>query len=286
MRKKILLLVFSFLVVLVHAQESNNYPKYFLLIEDANQLIKSKNYKTALEKYLEAFRYANYIPEKDLKQAKVLAKKMDIDSLTVKFKTQLSNLYKNIDTDYQRDINIIYKKDQEVRTNKYMKALAYYRLCNSDSNYVRNEKKYTRAQLKSQIWRDIDSTNIHTLLKMMDNNGFPSEEKVGVSCANKAFIILLHYDYDKENVILKPYLDNALSNGHITPRNYAQIIDRRKINNGEKPVYYVIPLGYFDLSVEQKKIVDELRFKIGLLPINKSQKIVKKKHSIRVIYND
>lgn len=73
--------------------------------------------------------------------------------------------------------------------------------------------------------------------------------------------------------------------GNISPRNYAQIVDRRMLNIGKSPIYYGVPIGYTKLTENQKKEVDEKRATIGLLSISMSQKIIEKKHSIRVIYS-
>lgn len=286
MKKTFLFLFYVISTALSYAQSVNDYPKYFLLTHEASTLIKLKKFGLALDKYKEAFHSVNYILNKDLTKALQIAKKIGVDSLEIKYREQLSSNNKKVNTVYQKEIVDIFKMDQRVRTNKYLKALDYYNICNTDSTFDRNNKKYLQAKLKSEEWRNTDSTNINKLLDLINRNGFPSESTVGVESAGKAFIILLHFDYDKDNHILKPILDSALMDGGITPRNYAQIVDRRKINLNQNPIYYVIPLGYDNLTEEQKKNVDSVRVKIGLPTISKSQKIIKTKNSIRVIYDD
>jgi|GEM_PF-2582009 len=269
-----------------YAQTTSNYPKYHLLIGKANKLVKVENYDSALVNYTKAFKLVNYVFKKDLELAIETAKKTNSDSLESIFKNQMQQLEKGIDSEYLMKISDIFESDQKVRTKKYMNALDFYTNCITDSLCDKNSKKFVEAKTKCYEWRSIDSLDIHQLLGLMNKKGFPSEKLIGHDGAEKACIILLHFDYDNKNEILKPYLDSAVMYGNILPRNYAQIVDRRMINIKKSPVYYVVPFGYSKLTEEQKKEVDEKRASIGLLPIASSQKIIKKKHSIRVIYTE
>lgn len=286
---KSVILIFSFCfgsIISIFSQTTVNYPEYFILIGIANEQKAHNNYDSAFVNYKKAFKLVDYVFKKDLEVAIELAKKTNCDSLHNIFKNQLKGIEDGIDTDYMLKIKKLFELDQKFRNKKYRNALYYYTDCIADSLCNKNGKKFIKAKLRCEEWRRIDSTNIHQLIKLMGEKGFPGERLVGAKGAEQAFFIMLHFDYDGNNKILEPYLNKAILSGNISPKNYAQIVDRRRINLKEDPMYYVIPFGYEKLTEEQKKEVDKKRASIGLLPVSKSQTIIRKKNSIRVIYNE
>lgn len=117
----------------------------------------------------------------------------------------------------------------------------------------------------------IDSLNIHQLLSLIDEKGYPNPKIVGHTAAGDAFILLLHFDSDIGNKILKPIIDKAYNDGFIAPSQYAWIIDRRRNWGPEKldPHYYQLPTHkYFDLSKEEIAEIDNRRDSIGLKPLS------------------
>ena len=117
----------------------------------------------------------------------------------------------------------------------------------------------------------IDSINIHKLLLLIKEKGFPNPKIVGHTAAGNAFIIMLHFDTDIGNKKLKPIIDKAYNDGFLAPSQYAWIIDRRRNWGPERldPHYYQLPTHkYFDLSENEIAEIDKRRDSIGLKPLS------------------
>lgn len=169
---------------------------------------------------------------------------------------------------YSHKIDSIFLLDQKVRSTKFLRhGRRYQRLLKTDfiSLNKRNLKKLNDSKKLVDIWNSTDKSNTSTLLNLIDKHGFPSIQKIGHNSHLNAFIILLHFDHDPNNLILGKTLKNALNNEELTPTQYAQIIDRHLISGGNQPTFYEWGwCSYFDLSDEQKKVVKEHRNRIGL----------------------
>ena len=113
----------------------------------------------------------------------------------------------------------------------------------------------------------VDSQNISTLLRLIEQNGYPHSQIVGHETSKHAYIILLHYDNDEGNKRLKPILDQAYHNGYLGPTGIAWIVDRRRAWGPKKQAPYFYFLNkerYKDLPIEEKRAVDFRRDSIGL----------------------
>jgi hypothetical protein len=116
----------------------------------------------------------------------------------------------------------------------------------------------------------VDSQNISTLLRLIEQNGFPNSRVVGHETNMHAYVILLHYDNDEENKRLKPILDQAYHNGYLGPKGIAWIVDRRRAwgPKMQAPYYYFLNKESCKyLSFEEKCAVDFRRDSIGLSPL-------------------
>lgn len=200
----------------IYSQTTVNYPEYHILIGTANKQVKTKDYDSALVNYTKAFKLVDYVFKKDLEVAIKIANKTDSDSLASVFKNQMLQSEKGINSEYLMKVRSIFESDLKVRTKTYYKALAFYRNCITDSLCNKNSKKFVKAKAKRDEWRVVDSTNIHQLLELIDEKGFPGKKLVGPDGADKAFIILLHFDYDNGNKILKPYLASTYVRQYFT----------------------------------------------------------------------
>lgn len=156
-----------------------------------------------------------------------------------KKQSDIQNQYFN--QEYKKIIDSLFQKDQEIRLNEF------------------DEKSI-----------QIDSTNILTLLNLIKSYGYPNAKIVGHKTSSRAFIILLHFDKDYDNKILKPIIDNAYHSGFLSPTGLAWIVDRRR-NWGPKqldPYYFQIPAKVYDnYSIHAKEVVNARRDSIGLKPI-------------------
>jgi hypothetical protein len=115
-------------------------------------------------------------------------------------------------------------------------------------------------------WLKIDSSNIQTLLKLIELKGFPSIDRVGERAYSNAQLLLLHFDEDTNNRILNPILTKFLETGEIFPSDYARIMDRHHSRNGKQLYYEWKPCLYEHLSNQEREIVSQARNDIGLKP--------------------
>ena len=117
---------------------------------------------------------------------------------------------------------------------------------------------------------EVDASNIATLLSLIEDKGFPHSQIVGHKTSQNAYIILLHYDRDAGNQVLKPILDQAYHDGYLGPKGIAWIVDRRRVGGPKKQAPYFYFLNkerYKDLSLERKRAVGYRRDSIGLRPL-------------------
>lgn len=233
----------------------------------------------------QAFNLVNYIHLNNLKTANKIAKKVKDKSFD-KFtsdKIKNYNTQSNFNNNYQKIIDSIAVEDQKVRGDKYDRARQVYYEYKSDSLSNKTTDEFIQAQKLMNEWFHVDSMNIKRLLTLITTYGYPSEKLVGVEGYRKAFIVLLHFDTDQDNSILKPIIDKALFNGDIAPDDYAWIIDRRLTWCQVKdPYYYHMPFGLDKLSEEEIKNINERRRKIGLRKLYEGVEITKDDMSIAI----
>lgn len=139
-----------------------------------------------------------------------------------------------------------------------------------DSVYL-VDQRIRQNEVSPEEFRRIDSLNMSEIRKIIKDHGYPDERLVGWESAENAFIIMLHFDEDKGNKILGPILEDALYSGKLSPQNYAWVIDRRLSWSEERkePFYYHLPTkAFFELTAEQKEIIDKRRYEIGLKPLS------------------
>lgn len=264
----------------------NNYFEYYKLVRKAKVLEIDNKYDSALVVFKNAFKLVDFVHEKNLKAAIKVAKKLKKKDLELQYTDQLKLQKKNIDQSYVDAINKIIKLDQSVRDAKHEKIKLIYFNCVADTGCNKNQKEFMNAKVTMNHWWHVDSICIRDLLNLISEKGFPSERKVGYEASQSAYIVMLHYDLDKENKKLNPMLLEALSHGDIKPRDYGLIVDRRMIYANQEPVYYVAPFGLDKLTKQQTDEVDEKRIKIGLPTLADGQKIIKTKNSYIVTYID
>ena len=182
-----------------------------------------------------------------------------------------SSFLQDLKDERQLDSNFIYlldsliTKDQFVRNRKHSKANLYYLKSSNDKRLV-NSNRFKKSFVLRNEWFKIDSSNIHTLLQLIELKGFPSVDRVGELAYLNAQLLLLHYDEDTNNLILKPILTMYLKTGEIFPSDYARIIDRHHSRNGKQLYYEWRPCLYETLSNNEKERVSLARKEIGLKP--------------------
>ncbi len=216
--------------------------------------------------------------------ASKVAKKVGNDSLRTLFKAKVKLIENSVNHKAKAEIDKMFKADQKVRTNKHLKSKKIYYDCINDSLCDMQSKKFINAMLDHKLWLNTDSINSIKLKDFFARFGFPDESLIGVKSAFNAYIIILHYDSDNDNKIMKPVLDQALSECKINPREYAHIIDRRLIlGQNIEPYYYEIPIGLETLTPDKITEINLRRAEIGLPGVMEGRKIIKKKKYIKVV---
>lgn len=260
-----------------------SYESYYKFIREARRHEIKKEIDSALVCYLLAFENVDYVHESRLKAALKLSKKLKRSELTDSLKLQIKRQASNINLEYAKKIKELYKLDQAVRGPKQLKIRDRYISClvskDCDSVVFQKDKQIMNN------WMKTDSINVTSLLKMINIIGFPGERIVGRRAAEDAFYILLHFDKDTSSLILGALLDSALTKGDISPRNYAQIADRRALMSGRDPVYFSIPIGVEKLNDIERELIDKKRESIFLGKMKETQIIIKTKryYQVRVI---
>jgi len=262
------------------------YFEYYKLVRKAKVSELDGKHDSALICFESAFKIVDFVHEENLKYAIKVAKKLKRNDLQAKYINQLQLQKKNTDISYIDAVNGIFKLDQSVRNSKYEKAKEIYYKCIGDTGCDKNQKDFLKAKVMMNHWWHIDSICINELLDLISKKGFPGERKVWHEASESAYIVMLHFDVDKENKKLNPMLLEALSNGDIKPRDYGLIVDRRMIFAGKDPVYYIAPFGLDKLTKQQIEEVDKTRIKIGLPTLADGQKIIQTKNSYIVTYID
>lgn len=273
------------LIISLFSFGQNDYINYHLKTYQARKLAYEQKLDSALLLYKQAFKLVDYIHIKNLKAANKIAIKLKDKSFD-KFTSDKIKSFNNEDdfnNNYQKIIDSIFIEDQNVRDDEHYRARQVYYEYKSDSLSNKTTDEFIQAQKLMNEWFHVDSMNIKRLLTLITTYGYPSEKLVGVEGYRKAFIVLLHFDTDQDNSILKPIIDKALFNGDIAPDDYAWIIDRRLTwCQGKDPYFYHMPFGLDKLSEEEIKIINERRRKIGLRKLYEGIEITKDDISIAI----
>lgn len=187
--------------------------------------------------------------------------------LSISFSSFLQDLKDKgrLDSNYIYLLDSLVEKDQFVRKRKHSKANRYYLKSSNDKRLV-NSIRFKKSLVLRNEWLKIDSSNIQTLLQLIELKGFPSVDRVGERAYSNAQLLLLHFDEDTNNRILNPILTKFLETGEIFPSDYARIIDRHHSRDGKQVYYEWRPCLYELLSNQEKERVSQARKEIGLKP--------------------
>jgi len=270
------------IIFLVSGQNGNT--EYYRLMRMAKKYELQNKLDSSLICYKDGFSKVDFIHEKYLISAIKLSKKLKQKDLENKLSFKYSNQKDSINKVYANEIELLIKTDQENRCKNNLKVQKKYKECVQKGNC--SQEELGKYKLILSKWHYLDSINIEKLLFLIKAKGFPSEKLVGQVASEHAIILMIHFDTDTNNYILKPILDEALRKGDILPNNYAWIIDRRLVNSGKAPYYYKIPYGIENLTKDKKIEVDQRREKIGLGKLSETQIVVKKKNYYKVKYNE
>ncbi len=260
-----------------------DYSAYYQLCTEASEQIYLKNYPAALEKFELAFKDVPYVHTAryvEASKSAILAKKYDKaytyicqlkkqgwsnDFLNKRMfrkfkKSDYYQKYKENISSYEAIFNASINKD-------------YVRLIDSlhyiDQYILRDNKEYKGKYTidPSKLTKDrkeMNQVNIDALLELINEHGFPSEQRVGREAYDQATIILLHNLRLKKNIKHYPILLKAIKTGEFSPNHYAAIYEQYVLF--EKGISFYTTL---DMDLSEKKLaeIDANRKEIGLKPL-------------------
>lgn len=234
--------------------------------------------------YQQAFALVDHVHYAYLNGALKVCQKLGLQSQKKNYREKNKLQIASINNIFKNYLDSICKRDQEVRTSKYLKARNYYFRSKRDSAFVCKEKKYVKSKNLMQEWWATDSANIELLKQFISKNGFPGEKMVGWETTHRVSIILLHYDKDTANHVMGEILKKTLYNGDLSPQMYAWIIDRHLLYAGKPQMYYTIPPSVpIQQTQEEHDIINSNRESIGLKKFEK-MKITNRKKNVSVRY--
>lgn len=129
------------------------------------------------------------------------------------------------------------------------------------------------AQQAHARMKQIDRVNAERIRRILDAHGWPDKEEVGEEAAETAFLCIQHLDDAQVQQTYLPMLQQAVETGTATGWHLAFLVDRIRMNQGERQVYgtqtvsrngkldYVVPL-------ETPEAVDSLPRSVALEPMN------------------
>lgn len=259
-------------VVLCHLatygqETSSAFDEYFELTIEARQSLDQEQHEEALRLFEEAFAHVAMPKYYDVKTAITAADYLGLRTISAMYQRLLaSNFGYILGADALQD-SVLHS---ELNPALHRLKQEYYDAL--DSVYV--------VQLADLLRRDqairksggviyennINSDSLRTLelLDLISKHGFPTPDRVGLRGYNSAMLIFLHADFDLDNALLGSFLYEHVFNGNVDPKDYASIIDRRCNFRGEKPYFYQVPIGYDDLSNQEKETVKQRRREIGI----------------------
>lgn len=124
-----------------------------------------------------------------------------------------------------------------------------------------------------ELWKkqnELDSLNLIRIEEIIEKYGYPGKSLVGMQ-SNVAFLVIQHSDIETQEKYL-PILKEAADKGELRWSSLALLIDRIRVNNGEKQIYgsQIRQSGdgkYVLFPIEDEPNVNKRRAKVGLGPL-------------------
>ena len=268
------------LSIFVVSAKSQSYIPYYQLQNDADQRIAKKDWQKAIENLTKAFSLVDYVHAKQYAKAAMCASQLkEYDKAYLYAKKAVlggysqefweANRFKNFrkSTYFQEflDSLFIFEKIHESLVNvEYQKAIDTLHYI--DQTIIRNQipfrGKFRPNNLVIPKNRyELDSVVFDRLLALIDEYGFPSEQRVGYHGASKVWVIFHHNVRLKQNHEYIPMLKEAVKKGEFLPREFSQMYDQSRMIINEKPAYAPIDE---DQSAENLNRINNNRAEIGL----------------------
>nr|WP_299206797.1 hypothetical protein [uncultured Brumimicrobium sp.] len=247
-----------------HAQELNEANKNLIA---AKQLSIDGYIDSAIISYELAFKQIEYVHSSHIHQIIKLAKQRKDRDRIKKYKKQLKEKKKCKNTQLKAEIDSISEWDKMIRMGVFNRQFRYYNACNEDSlcdkssiNYLEAKKYYDSAMV-------IDANNQQALLDILKKEGgYKGQAAIGTKYEFDYYRLILHFDTDTNNRILKPYLDEALEKGYLTTLTYTYVLDRHEYHTMGTQTYWSWPILKEDPNLTDEQIAEanERRKSMGI----------------------
>ena len=292
------LFIISILCLPVLVNGQNIQQEYALLIQKADSLYKTKDFKTSANTYSVAFKLNGWkgLPYDRYKSACSWALSGAADSAFFQLdiivtKTNYKD-YDHITTD--EDLNSLHNDGRwqplvdQVKQNK-VKTEANLNIplvAILDSIFVEDQKyrlqingieKQYGSQSKELIdhWKFIegkDSINLLKVKSILDKYGWLGEDEIGNHGNTTLFLVIQHSDINTQDKYL-PMMREAVKNGKAHASSLALLEDRVAFRHGKKQIYGsqigqdLSSHNYYVLPLEDPDNVDKRRSEVGLEPL-------------------
>jgi len=289
------IIIMPFMLLVLASPITLAQSTYNTNVRKADSLYRVQNYQKSVSYYEKAFS-EKAVDAKDLYNAACAS------ALAGKYKLSFQLLNKAIDNGWSNlrhleddndlaslhsrkewtDILLKLKKLKEKREAEYDKPL-YNELVNILENDQQVRKKYidatkelgsnsTKADSLMQVMAANDKMNVAKIIKILDNGGWPSRQRVGDEGILAAFVVIQHADLLTQERYF-PAMKLASERGDLKPEALAILEDRIQLGKGKKQIYGS-QIGqnrktgvYYVLPLESPENVDQMRLEIGLPPM-------------------
>ena len=288
--KTIILISLILLALTSFGQKNNNYIDYYNLLNEGDHQIYLKNDSLALDYYTKAFEKVNYVHcDYIVNAARIYARINDYE-----------DAYKYSRQAIIQGANIKFRKGKsfkKFRKTPYYKTLkdstAFFVQTyknNIDSNYkylvdslfyldqvvIRGAKNYHKRNYKidkSKLPKDMvvfDSLIFVKFLSLINEYGFPTEDKIGYESFGDVWVIYHHNIRLKKNAKYMSLAQEAVRQGAYLPRDYAWMYDQSTEIKKEEPYFYFGVLFDPADKIKYKDIINKRRKEWGIKPVESS----------------
>lgn len=256
--------------------QKDNFPFYFESIINARNQFDEQKYEDSKNSFESAFLQVKIPLAKDLEKATEVASRLNDMTLVQRFSRIMAENYGRIPRLKYFTNEAIYNK-----LNIELKSQILFAESKFDMDYIEildslildDQALRTNGPIHYPNGINTDSIRTIYLISLIEERGFPNERKVGLWGYNSAISIIKHADFDLHNKYLGDIMHSNVMNGDMLASNYAEIIDRRCNYRHEPYYYYQVPMGYQQLSKEEKQKITARRNKIGLRSVDQTSVI-------------
>ena len=293
-------LVLSFLISLFAFNFSSGQEKekYRELVQEAAELYKAEEYKSAAEKYSEAFaawgdkgynthRYyaasawaLAKMPDSVFVQLFRIAEKGNYSNYE-QISTDLALEELNCDERWAEILALVKKNKKAAMGDQEPELVALLDTIYRDDQGLRQEISAVEAEFGRDSeemqahWEkinEVDSINVIKVRKILDERGWLGQDVVGGRGNSALFLVIQHADLEVQEKYL-PMMRDAVKKGNARASGLALLEDRVALRNGERQIYGS-QIGrdpetgeYYVSPLEDPENVDARREEVGLSPL-------------------